>query len=282
LRDISTGELVCQLCGIVLSSDPLSREPEWRAFDLNQRERLARTGSPLNLTLHDNGLSTRIGWRSKSTPKQRAKMYRLRKWNRRMKVSKSSTRNLAQALSNISKISDKLKIPRNVVETASILYRKAMRKDLVKGRTILCIASACIYLACRQCKVSRSLNEVAEAANIEYKEVARNYRFIYNTLNVKVPQISRLQLISKFSSQLDHSGSVEIVARKLMEKSEEEKLTCGRGPAGVSAACIYISGKIVGENRTQSQIANIADVTEVTVRNRYKELLQELDLEISM
>mgnify|MGYP003970375093 FL=1 len=163
LRDYETGELVCQACGIVVSDALLATGPEWRAFDQEQRDKLPRVGAPVTWTIHDKGLSTTIGWQDrdasgrKLSPEERARLYRLRKWHRRSKVSDSTQRNLAHALSEMSKISYKLNLPRNVIETSSMIYRRAIQKQLIRGRTIQSVAVASIYMACRQCGVIRTL-----------------------------------------------------------------------------------------------------------------------------
>lgn len=272
------------MCGVVQSSLIVDTGPEWRAFDHKQREDLPRVGSPVTWTIHDKGLSTTIGWQNKDasgknlSPEERARLYRLRKWNRRSKVSDSTHRNLAHALSEMSKIAYKLNLPRNVIETSSLLYRKAIQKQLIRGRTIQSVAVASIYMACRKCNIIRTLEDVSRAASITKKEAARNYRFLLRELETEVPQIDTPNYISKIVNKLKLSGKTERVAMKILENAAELRLTSGRGPSGIAAACIYISSQITGERRTQGDIAREAQVTEVTIRNRYKELTERLDL----
>ena len=287
-QDYETSELVCQACGIVVSSSELSTEPEWRAFDQQQREKLPRVGAPVNWAIHDKGLSTTIGWQDrdysgrKLSPEQRASLYRLRKWNRRSKVSDGVQRNLAHALSEMSKISNKLNLPRNVVETSSMIYRRAIQKKLIRGRTIQSVVVATIYMACRQCGVIRTLEDVAGAANITKKEAARNYRFLLRELKSSVPQVNPQGYISKIVNKLALTGDTEKLAMAILTQASEMKLTSGRGPSGIAAACIYISSQLTDERRTQGEIAKEAQVTEVTIRNRYKELAQRLDFNVSI
>ncbi len=282
LRDYDTGELVCQACGVVVSSALLSTGPEWRAFDKEQRDKLPRVGAPVTWTIHDKGLSTTISWQDRDAsgrklkPEDRAKLYRLRKWHRRSKVSDSTQRNLAHALSEMSKISYKLNLPRNVVETSSMIYRRAIQKQLIRGRTIQSVAVASIYMACRQCGIIRTLTDVSGAANITKKEAARNYRFLLRELKPKVPQVNPQGYISKIVNKLALSGGTERLAMAILQQASDLKLTCGRGPSGIAAACIYISSQLTDERRTQGEIAKEAQVTEVTIRNRYKELAQRV------
>ncbi len=285
-RDYESSELVCQACGMVVSSTELSTGPEWRAFDQQQRDKLPRVGAPVTWMIHDKGLSTTIGWQDrdasgrKLSPEERARLYRLRKWNRRSKVSDSTQRNLAHALSEMGKISYKINLPRNVIETSSMIYRRAIKKQLIRGRTIQSVAVASIYMACRQCGVIRTLEDVAGAANITKKEAARNYRFLLRELKPSVPQVNPGKYISKIVNKLALSGETERLAMVILNQASEMKLTSGRGPSGMAAACIYISSQLTNERRTQGEIAREAQVTEVTIRNRYKELAQRLDFEV--
>jgi len=286
--DPENGELVCARCGTVVSEKQISMMPEWRAFNQVQRETLPRTGSPMTLTINDKGLSTSIGWRNtdyagkRLNPETRNKLYRLRKWNRRSKITDSYNRNLSQALSMMTKLSNKLNLPRNVLETSSMIYRKALKTNLIRGRTIQCVVVASLYTACRQCHIVRSLTDVAEAANIPRKTAARNYRFLRQKLDIDVPRVQRTGYINRLVSQLGLYGQTEMLAMKILEEASKKNFTHGRSPAGIAAACVYVSSRITDEQLTQHQVACVAQVTEVTIRNRYKELVQKLDIEINV
>jgi len=288
IRDYEAGELVCEQCGFVISSTLFDHGPEWRAFDAEQREKRTRVGAPLTWTIHDRGLSTIIDWHDRDAsgrklkPGQKARVYRLRKWHRRSKVSGTPQRNLAYALSELTKVSYKLNLPRNVLETASILYRRIVRKRLIRGRSIQGVAAASVYMACRQCKIIRTLEEVAGAAHISKKEGGRNYRFLLRRLQTRVPPVDPKNYVSKFVNQLNLSGDTENIALKIIDLATEMKLTSGRGPGGIAAAATYIAGQLTGEQRTQGEIAKRAHVTEVTIRNRYKELYEKLNFRVDV
>ncbi len=288
IRDYEAGEIVCERCGYVVSTILFDTGPEWRAFDEEQREKRTRVGAPLTWTIHDKGLSTVIDWHDsdiygrKLKPKQKARIYRLRKWHRRSKVSGATERNLAFALSELTKVAYKLNLPKNVLETASVIYRQVVRKRLIRGRSIQGVAAASIYMACRQCNVIRTLEEVAKASNTSKKEGGRNYRFLLRNLNTKVLPVNPNNYVSKFISQLSLSGNAESLAIKIIKIASELKLTSGRGPAGVAAAATYIASLLTDERRTQGEIAKGAHVTEVTIRNRYKELIQKLYIKVKL
>jgi transcription initiation factor TFIIB len=288
IRDFEAGELVCERCGFVLSSTLFNHGPEWRAFDEEQREKRTRVGAPLTWTIHDKGLSTIIDWHDRDVygrklkPDQKARVYRLRKWHRRSKVSGATERNLAFALSELTKVAYKLNLPKNVLETSSVIYRRVVRKRLIRGRSIQGVAAASIYMACRQCNVIRTLEEVANAAHISKKEGGRNYRFLLRKLQTRVPPVDPTSYVSKFVSQLTLSGETESIAMKILTQAVELRLTSGRGPAGIAAAATYIASLLTDERRTQGEIAKGAHVTEVTIRNRYKELTQKLNIDVDM
>lgn len=288
MRDYECAEVVCMDCGFVIAVRIADRGPEWRAFDDEQRSKRTRVGAPLTYTIHDKGLSTVIDWQDKDVygkdlpPGQRAQVHRLRKWQRRIRVSDGIERNLAFALSEITKITSSLSLPKNVTETASLIYRKAVKERLIRGRSIQGVVSASIYLACRQCGYVRTLEEVAQAANIDKKEVGRSYRFLVRELDYSVPPLRPSQYVTKFSNQLTMQGKVEEIAHKILVVARELRLTSGRGPTGIAAAASYIASVLAGERRTQREIAEVAQVTEVTIRNRYKELVERLMFQISL
>lgn len=288
MRDHENAEIVCMDCGFVIATKLTDRGPEWRAFDHEQRAKRTRVGAPLTYTIHDKGLSTMIDWHDRDiygkrlSPGQKAQIYRLRKWQRRIRVSDATERNLAFALSEISKIANSLSLPKNIVETASVIYRKAVKKRLIRGRSIQGVTAAAIYVACRQCKLARTLEEIAQASDIHKKEVGRSYRFLVKELDYFIPPLKPSQYIAKFSNQLTIQGKVEEIAHKILGTARELKLTSGRGPTGIAAAASYIASVLTGERKTQREIAEIAQVTEVTIRNRYKELVERLLFIISL
>ena len=288
IRDLKAGELICERCGLVISTSLLNYGPEWRAFDNVQREKRTRVGAPITWTIHDVGLSTTIdtsgrdGRGQRLSDYQKAQLYRLRKWHRRSKVSSSSDRNLAHALSELNKAAFKLNLPRNVIETAAFVYRRALKKRLVRGRSIQGVTAASLYIACRQCNITRSLEEVATATQLSTKEVGRIYRYLLRRLNTKVPRSNPRDYVSKYVSQLSLCGDTENTALDILDYAIELGLTNGRGPAGMAAAATYIASVLMGEKRTQQKYAETGNITEVTIRNRYKELTQKLLIKVNM
>ena len=282
MKDYESAEIVCMGCGYVVVAELTNQGPEWRAFDAEQRAKRARAGAPATFTIHDKGLSTLIDWQDRDIHGQRiphgqkAQIYRLRKWQRRIRVSDAMEKNLAFALSEILKIANSLNLPKHILETASVIYRKAVKERLIRGRSIQGVTAAAVYVACRQCGLARTLEEISQASTGDKKEIARCYRFLLKQLNYFIPPVKTSQYITKFSNQLTMQGKAEEIAHKILVVAKELKLTSGRGPAGMAAATSYIASVLTGERRTQREVAEIAQVTEVTIRNRYKELVERL------
>ncbi len=287
-RDYERAEIVCNNCGLVCDEKIMDMGPEWRAFDYEQRVKRSRVGAPMTYTIHDKGLSTVIDWRNKDSygkdiaPKKRAQIYRLRKWQQRIRVSNATERNLAFALTELDRVASRLHLPRNVRETAAVCYRKAVEKGLIRGRSIEGVSAASLYAACRQCGVPRTLDEIADAAKLNRKEIGRTYRFVARELGINLKPTTPIDYVPRFGSELGLSGEVQSKAIEILKKAMSQELTSGRGPTGVSAAAIYIASVLLGERRTQREVADVAGVTEVTIRNRYKELAERLDIEITI
>lgn len=284
--DPQKAEISCNHCGLVLDENMIDYGPEWRAFDHEQRNSRARTGAPITYTISDKGLNTLIDWKDKdskgrSIPEaNRAQLYRLRKWNKRMRVSGAGERNLAFALSEMDRLSSRLGIPRSVRENSAIIYRSAARENIIRGRSIESVVAAAVYMACRCCGIPRSLDEVSEASSVSKKLIGKTYRFLSRELDIKLKPTSPVDYVSRFGSNLEVSGEVEAKAVDIINQSFEKGLNTGKGPTGIAAAALYISSILLGEKKSQKEVSEAAGVTEVTIRNRYKELVEKLDFVI--
>lgn len=281
--DHQKAEVSCARCGLVLEENLIDQGPEWRAFDHEQRNNRARTGAPLSYAISDKGLNTVIDYKNKdshgrSIPEANlAQLYRLRKWNKRMRVSGAGERNLAFALSEMDRVSSRLGIPRSVREDSAIIYRTAARKKIIRGRSIESVVAAAVYTACRRCDIPRTLDEISEASNVSKKLIGKTYRFLSRELKIKLAPTSPIDYISRFGSMLEVSGEVQAKAVDIINQSVEKGLSIGKGPTGIAAAALYISFILLGEKKSQKEVSEVAGVTEVTIRNRYKELVEKLD-----
>ncbi len=274
------GEVICNDCGLVVEQDMVDFDQEWREFDPEKAEEKRRTGAPMSYTQFDQGLGTNVGRKSdlyQLQGKSKNKFFRLRKWQHR--ISTAIERNLKLALSELKRVSSYLKLPESVDEEASRIYTMAVQKGLVRGRSMESVVAGALYAACRRHGVPRTLDEISEAAGIDKKEIGRTYRFVTRELDIKILPSNPADYIPRFSSSLELSAEAQSRAVEIIERAQDEELTSGRGPTGIAAAALYVSALLNQEKRTQREVADVAGVTEVTIRNRYKELLEELGLE---
>ena len=209
--------------------------------------------------------------------KTKNKFFRLRKWQYR--ISTAIERNLKLALAELKRVSSYLKLPKSVEEEAARIYTLAVQRGLVRGRSMESVVAGALYAACRRHEVPRTLDELSEASGIEEKEVGRTYRFITRELQITILPSNPIDYIPRFSSSLKLSPKTQSKSVEIIELAQKQELTSGRGPTGIAAAGLYVAALINGEKRTQREVADVAGVTEVTIRNRYKELLEKLDLE---
>ncbi|WP_435196087.1 transcription initiation factor IIB [Natronomonas sp. EA1] len=281
--DEAHGETVCADCGLVVDEDSIDRGPEWRAFDSREKDEKSRVGAPTTKMMHDKGLSTNIGWQDKDAygnslnSSQRQKMQRLRTWNERFRTRDSKERNLKQALGEIDRMASALGLPDNVRETASVIYRRALSEDLLPGRSIEGIATASLYAAARLGNVPRSLDEVAAVSRVEAERFKRAYRYIVRELSLEIEPADPTQYIPRFASELGVSPETERHARELVESAKRGTVISGKSPVSIAAAALYAAGLLTNAEVTQSEVSAVADVSEVTIRNRYTELLEASD-----
>ncbi|AWB26422.1 transcription initiation factor IIB [Halococcoides cellulosivorans] len=278
--DDEHGETVCEGCGLVVESGEIDRGPEWRAFDAQEKDEKSRVGAPTTNMMHDKGLSTNIDWRDKDAygnslgARQREKMQRLRKWNERFRTRDSKERNLKQALGEIDRMASALGLPENVRETASVIYRRALDEDLLPGRSIEGVSTSAVYAAARQAGVPRSLDEITEVSRVEKDEIARTYRYVVRELGLEVKPADPESYVPRFASDLDLSEEAEHRARELLQNAKEKGVHSGKSPVGLAAAAVYAASLLTNEKTTQAAVSEVADISEVTIRNRYHELLE--------
>ncbi|MFB6102784.1 MAG: transcription initiation factor IIB family protein [Haloplanus sp.] len=280
VTDEEHGETVCADCGLVVEEDEIDHGPEWRAFDASERDSKSRVGAPTTQMMHDKGLSTNIGWQNKDaygrslSSRQREKMQRLRTWNERFRTRDSKERNLKQALGEIDRMASALGLPENVRETASVIYRRALADDLLPGRSIEGVATSALYAAARQAGTPRSLDEIATVSRVDKMELTRTYRYVVRELKLEVKPADPEQYVPRFASELDLSEESTRQARELLRSSRERGVHSGKSPVGLAAAAVYAAALLTNETVTQSEVSEVANISEVTIRNRYKELLE--------
>ncbi len=282
--DETRGEIICNNCGLVIKEHMMDMGPEWRSYTAEERKKRSRVGSPINYSIHDKGLSTMIGRENRDTygkklgPSRRAEIYRLRKWQRRIRIHSSRERNLIRALSELDRLASQMGIPRSIKEEVAMIYRKALESGISRSTSIEELVAAALYAVCRIRKIPRTLDEVAEKSHIRKIKLGKAFRQLVRKVNVTIPISSPIDFIPRFSNELELSGKVANRAKEILDEAKEEGITAGKDPTGMAAAALYVAGIIENERRTQREIARVARVTEVTVRNRYKEIVRELGI----
>ncbi len=284
ITDPKSGEIICSRCGVVVSDKLLERKQEWRTFDIDKSVGRARTGLPSSLARHDMGLSTVIGkdnidaTKNKIEPSMLSTLHRLRTWDFRTQVHSSTDRTLRLAFEELDILKDKLGLSDAIIEKTAYIYRKAQQKGMMRGRSIHAVLAAAIYIACRQMEVPRTLDEIATIGNIKRKSIARCHRELVFELHLKIPIIDTTKCIARVANKANISERTKHRAINLMNDVVKSGLSAGKDPMGLAASVIYASCIVTGEQKTQVDLASAADVTEVTIRNRFKDLKNRLGL----
>ena len=277
--DDQKGEIICNECGLIVEDKMVDTDQD-AGGQFDKAEKKGRGGAPISMQKFDKGLTTNVGEISdiyKLEAGQTRKFLRLKKWQER--VSTSIERNLRLAMAELRRVSSFLSLPSVVRDEASRVYNYVLQRGLVRGRSMESVIAACIYAACRSYNIPRTLDEISTASDVERKEIGRTYRFIVRKLKIKVTPSSPKDYISRFASILHLSPKSQNEALKILKKADTSELTSGRGPAGIAAAALYVAALLNDEKKTQREVADVAGITEVTIRNRYKELIDKLQLE---
>ena len=283
ITDSESGEVICSNCGTVISdrNQEISR-PEWRFYSAEQENDRSRTGIPITLAKADMGLATIIGKDDRDASghlldgTMRNRMQRLRTWDLRTRNHTASDKNLLQAFSKLDVLKDKLALSDAVVEKIAYIYRKVQHRGLIRGRTISGLIAAAIYAGCREMETPWTLKDIAAASNVKRKDIARNYRMLLFELNLKVPNADPIKCIVKVANRSNLTENTKREAIAIMKDVAKKEISAGKDPMGLAATVLYLSCLRTGEETTQTQIAQASGVTEVTVRNRLKELKSKL------
>jgi len=286
ITDSTTGERFCTDCGYVVLEQVEESGPE-RNFAKNERDDKSRSGAPSSLAIHDMGLSTMIGMANKDatgkplSSNMKHDMKRLRIWDSRSQMLEHADRNLRHAFTQLDKLRDKLALSDAIVEKAAYIYRKALAKNLVRGRSIEGVLAAAVYASCRDAETPRTLNDVSSAINLKRKDLSKNYRMLVNELDLRMPVVNSVFCMSKIASKVGLSEKVKRYALEILKDANDMKMTSGKDPMGIAASALYISCMKYNADVSQKEIALAAGVTEVTIRNRYKDLRKSLNIQLS-
>ena len=282
ISDPENGERVCSQCGLVIEETPIDMGPEWRAFTVAEKNSRSRTGVGSSLTLFDKGLSTvfkgdRDASGRKLNNEARLKMDRLRRYDNRSKFDETWRRNLSIAMAELDRMSVNLHIPSNIKEQAALIYRKALKADLIRGRSIDAFVAASIYAACRAAEVPRPIKKVSQASTRDHSEVARTYRLLIRELKIRMPVDEPMKFVPSIAAKLNLRRDTEQKAVNILQSAKIKQGLSGKDPRGLAAAALYMACLANDDKRIQKDVALAAGTTEVTLRNR----LRGLEMSIS-
>ena len=289
IDDVEHTEIACMDCGFVGHQESIiSKETEWKNNNKEKPEITQRqTDVPLTCAIHCKEASTVIDLQrqtcyDQNVAGQKVHAYRLRKWQRRVRVSNSTESNFIFALSEITKMSNALDLHRNVLETALFIYRKTAKERLVSGRSIQSVASAVLYLACKQYDLSRTLDDIVQVSSVDKKEVGRSYRCLIKSLNYSMPSLLLDQYMTDFFSRFTVQEKTEEIAYKILSVAKESNLTVGCDVRGAAVVVCYIALVLMGECKSIKEVADMAQITDMTIRKCYEELEKRLKIKISI
>ena len=294
--DTDNGEIICSGCGIETQEHIADHGPEGRSNSLEDKQKLARATGQTSYSQHDLGITTEISVGStdfsgkKINAETASQMHRLGKWQQRVRVASSRDRRLSNVLGTVSEICQKNSLPKNVIETASLIYRGLDAKDIkVKGKSVVSISAAVVYMACKQCDVIRSLEEIlretchAKELKSKRKLASKYYRTLVMELGtVTAPIVTMDKYISKIANMTNTETRVERLSLEIAEKTKDRNLADGKAPNGIAAAYLYIASILLGQSVLQRDISSVSGVTEVTIRNRCKEILSGFKLKVAL
>ena len=284
VTDNESGEMCCSKCGYVITEKIQESGPEWRSFTQDERGDRARAGAPTSLSMHDMGLATIINPANKDASgrplaaSMKSTIERLRTWDNRSQVHEPVDRNFRQAFSELNRLKDKLALSDAVIEKAAYIYRKALDKGLVRGRSISALMASALFAACRDTETARNIKDVEQASNIKRKDIARCYRLLIKELDLRMPVPDPIQCVARIASRIGIAEKTKRHAVRALQIAQEKEVSAGKDPMGLAAAALYLACVKNGEDKTQRDIAEAASVTEVTIRNRYKGLKESVDI----
>lgn len=269
-------ETTCDDCGLVIEDEQIDRGPEWREFD-DDRTSKRRAGSPNTVARHDRGIGTEIGWDRDSSGRQlgqkkQRQLFRLRREHNRSKAESTTDRNQIQGFVDIRRMTSALGLSKSVRDQACQLFRTAQQNDLLQGRSIEGIAAACVYATCRLNEQPRVISEIAPVSKMEEDRIQHCYTILNRELGLPVPPSHPREFLPQIASTVDAYWETERRAQELLETADDKLVANGQNPRGAAAGALYLASRQTGEFINQDALAGAADVSTVTVRERYRDL----------
>lgn len=192
-------------------------------------------------------------------------------------VSDADETTFGVAIAELNRLTGALAVAEDTRQRAATLYRDASEHDLLRGRTLEGVVTACLYIACRKHHKPRSLDEFDRVADVDRTEIARTYRAIVSELDIQMQPVDASQFVDRFCSTLGTSGELAHRATEILAESKREGIHSGRSPTALAGGAIYIAGMLCDEHLTQEEIADVAAVAIITIRTQYQSQLAVVD-----
>ncbi len=190
----------------------------------------------------------------------------------------SKEKNLYYSKKKLNLLASKLNLPKYVKEQAYYIYKKAVDKNLCVGRDNSSILLACVYAVCNQNEIPKTAVEITEYSYVDKKHLLRAYSLLQKELGIKTEIPDLVDLLPRFTTNLNLSYKTLTKATLILNKIKNTNIYSGKNPKSIVAAAIYIAAKLNKEKTTQRAIANQIGVMEVTIRKRYKEIVEKLSI----
>jgi len=284
ITDNNRGEITCHACGLVQST-LIASGKEWRAYNNMEDKQRSRVGDPDNPLFADS-LSASLGRNqaydtngNKIPDKKRKDFERLAKLDYRRS---SKMKNLRIALRELQRLTSHLSIGETVARTASIYYRRVLRANLLRGRSIDGMIAASLYIACRKEEIPITIKDINFYTEITQKELSRYVRILIEHFQLQPSKIAPAAFIHRLGGILNMTMQTISIGVQNMEQAYKTGINVGKHPMSIAAAALYLAGVQTGERRTQEQLAKAARTTPVTIRNRSRELMAVLELDIQI
>ncbi len=282
--DVKTGEIVCSNCGTIIDSGMIDTGAEWRSFDSGQKEKRSRASGAIKDAKVSKGLTTEIDRYDRDAKgggfevERKVELYRMRRLQTRSRMSDSVGRNLSIALPELDRMCSLLDIGETIKEDCAHLYRQAVDKGFVKGRSIESIIGAIICYVTRKKGEPRTLEEIGEKSGISKKEIGRSYKHVLKSMNLKPPRTNVEDYIALYASKIGISNTAEEEAQKILNEAKKYGITAGRGPSGVAGAIISLACEQIGEEFPKKELLYLVGITISTLHSRHEEIKNKLKL----
>ena len=275
VTDIERGERICSCCGMVRGAHYDAPYLENSVFTTGTESESYKT--PTSLIMYDIGLPTFIDKKNidanGKTIQGNSEIEKLRRLNKFAISNDSKTRNLKKAIKEILRITEILGMSPSIAERASYIYRKALNKKLIRGRSITGIVVATIYIACKDAGIHFPMEQIENLVeNCSRKNIMHYYKLLLRCMKMNVSPPEPTRYLSRIAARAKLNGKTERRAFEILSQIEGEPTLSGKKPISLAASALYLAALQVGEHTTQLRVAIASELTTITIRKRCLEI----------